>query len=124
MTGVALLLMLLSTSIEISESCENMPDTDSVCAYIQSFLSRNLGMAGEHCTIPNNMVLTSQIQSACPKTCCQCQGNLRCDHFIEITQIPAARGQPLGRNAAAPAAAGLLPNIREIKQFLEVHFLM
>ena len=89
-----------------------MPDTDAVCAYIQSFLSRNLGMAGEHCTIPNNMVMTSQIQSACPKTCCQCQGNLRCEHFIEITQIPAARGQPLGRNAAAPAAAGLLPNNR------------
>ena len=101
-----------------------MPDSDSACAYIQSFLSRNLGMAGEHCTIPNNMIMTSQIQSACPKTCCQCQGKLRCQYFTEPQTPPQTAGSKrelLGRNAAA----GLLPPInQEIKRFEEDHFMM
>ena len=42
--------------------CQNFPETDPTCWYVQSWLSRNLGKAGEHCTFPNNPVLTSQVQ--------------------------------------------------------------
>ena len=85
----------------MGSSCQNLPDADPICSYIQGWLSRNLGMAGEHCNIPNNPVMTGQIQTACPKTCCQCQGKLRCEHYIDLFG-----GPQMGSSRKDPRPAG------------------
>ena len=82
-------------------SCQNLPNADPICSYIQGWLSRNLGMAGEHCSIPNNPVMTGEIQTACPKTCCQCQGKLRCEHYIDLFG-----GPQMGSSRKDPRPAG------------------
>ena len=58
-------------------------------------------MAGEHCNIPNNPEMTGEIQTACPKTCCQCQGKLRCEHFIDLFG-----GPQMGSSRKDPRPAG------------------
>lgn len=42
-----------------------------------------MGPKGAHCNIPGSKYETRFIQSFCAKTCCQCQGTLRCKEFTD-----------------------------------------
>merc|ERR1719369_1858429 len=72
-------------------ACENYVP-GNMCRAIKDMLSRNLGPQGEHCNLPQSPLVTTIFQSYCPKSCCQCQGNIRCQYFDP--NFPFQQGPP------------------------------
>ena len=83
-------------------TCENftgLPQlgaVDRMCRYLKDILSRNLGPEGAHCTHPQSTYHTAIMQSVCAKTCCQCQGTLRCPYYDPslLDQLLEGGGNP------------------------------